>query len=216
MTKAARKPDAASPAPADRGAGTRRRALAAALDLFDAQGVDATTIEQVRDAAGISIGSLYHHFGSREGLVAALYDDLLARYRAVIAADFARHDAVRALLDSYVTMHIAWSMQNPAAERFLSEYRHHRAVSADDEKINRGTADFIRPLLDRLKPAVTAGILKPLPAELILSMVMGPVHSWLRLQRAGSTKLKWAPAAKLLADLIWDSIAVPPARRNLK
>lgn len=193
---------------------TRQRALVAALALFDAQGVEATTIEQVRDAAQVSIGSLYHHFGSREGLVAALYEDLLERYRSVMAAELLRHGGPRALLDGFVTTHIAWSMLNPAAARFLAEHRHHRALTEAEKRLQAGTTDFLRPLVQRLKPAIAAGILKPLPPELLLSMVIGPVQNWLRMERAGRAGLKPGTAARKLADLIWDAVAMPATEKK--
>lgn len=219
MAKATHKP--AYPTDPSRAAsaartGTRQRALVAALTLFDAQGVEATTIEQVRDAAEVSTGSLYHHFGSREGLVAALYEDLLERYRQTMAAELARHDGARALLDGFVATHIAWSMLNPAAARFLAEHRHHRAMTPAEARLQQGTTDFLRPLVQRLKPAVTAGILKPLPPELLLSLVIGPVQNWLRMERAGRANLKPGAAAQKLADLIWDAVAVPPSKRKVK
>jgi AcrR family transcriptional regulator len=218
MSKSARKPSGADyPDDIARRAAersTRQRALVAALALFDAQGVEATTIEQVRDASGVSIGSLYHHFGSREGLVAALYEDLLERYRAAMWGELTRHDGTRALLDAFVKTHIAWSMLNPAAARFLAEHRHHRALTEAENRLQSGTTDFLRPLLLRLKPAITAGILKPLPPELLLSLVIGPVQNWLRMQRAGRASLSPGNAARKLSDLIWDAIAVPAATRK--
>jgi AcrR family transcriptional regulator len=220
MTRAARRIAPAYPAaPAEAGGskpGTRQRALVEALALFDAQGVEMTTIEEVRDAAGISIGSLYHHFGSREGLVTALYEDLLGRYRTTMAAELARHDGARALLEAFVKSHIAWSMLNPAAARFLAEHRHHRALAEAETRLQHGTTDFLRPLVRRLKPAIAAGILKPLPPELMLSLVIGPVQNWLRMARAGRTSLKPGAAAQRLTDLIWDAIAVPAAIRKTR
>lgn len=195
---------------------TRQRALVAALALFDAQGVEATTIEQVRDAAEISVGSLYHHFRSREGLVVALYEDLLAQYRTAITAELVRHSGIRALLDGFVKTHIDWAMQNPMAERFLSEQRHHRTLSAVEGRLQGDTADFIRPLLRRIKPAVEAGVLKPLPPELLLSLVIGPVQTWLRMHRSGSSRLNPDVAARQLSELIWEAVAVPPVKRKLK
>lgn len=218
MTRTARKTASAS-YPEDIGhhaaeRSTRQRALVAALALFDAQGVEATTIEQVRDAAQVSIGSIYHHFGNREGLVTALYEDLLERYRTVMAAELVRHSGARALLDGFVTTHIAWSMLNPAAARFLAEHRHHRALTAAEKRLQSGTTDFLRPLIQRLKPAITAGILKPLPPELLLSLVIGPVQNWLRMERAGRAGLKPGNAARKLSDLIWDAVAMPATARK--
>lgn len=196
------------PGPAADGS-SRQRALSAALALFEAQGVAGTTIEQVRDRANVSIGSLYHHFGSRDGLVAALFDELLRDYRATIAAELGSREDARALLDGFVQGHIGWAVANPAAARFLAEHRRDPAVTSGDTRLQRGTADFLRPLLARLKPAVSAGSIRGLPPELLLSLVVGPVQTWLRLWLDGQTSLKPETAAKRIADLAWAALAVP-------
>jgi AcrR family transcriptional regulator len=40
--------------------------LDAALKLFAAKGYGTTSMRQISDASGVSIGNLYHHFGSKE------------------------------------------------------------------------------------------------------------------------------------------------------
>ena len=42
-----------------------------ALDLFDARGFDAVTIEEIAAAAEVSPSSVYRYFGTKEGLVVA-------------------------------------------------------------------------------------------------------------------------------------------------
>jgi AcrR family transcriptional regulator len=49
----------------------RDRLVAAAQDLFWAQGVGATSPRQVLDASGVGQGSLYHHFPSKHDLASA-------------------------------------------------------------------------------------------------------------------------------------------------
>lgn len=207
MTRAARKAASVAAAPADRS--SRGRALVAALALFDIQGVAATTLEQVRDAADISVGSLYHHFGSREGLIAALYEDLLARYRAELGAALHACTDARALLDGFVAGHIGWAVAHPAAARFLARQRRDPALQAAEARLRTGTADFLRPLLARLKPAIAAGTIRALPPELLLSLVVGPVQAWLQQWFDGQTSQKPDAAARKLADLIWTALAVP-------
>ena len=48
---------------------------AAALDIFLAKGLDAP-LEEIARTAGVSIGTLYNHFGSREGLIDAVVPDV--------------------------------------------------------------------------------------------------------------------------------------------
>ena len=62
------KPRRQSPAPARR----RGDLLDAAARLFAADGVDATSVAAIAEAAGVAKGSFYRYFASREELVAAL------------------------------------------------------------------------------------------------------------------------------------------------
>lgn len=54
-----------------RGRGGRERILAAATTLFEAQGITATTMEQIAAAAPVSKRTLYAHFPAKEDLVVA-------------------------------------------------------------------------------------------------------------------------------------------------
>jgi AcrR family transcriptional regulator len=58
-----------------RKADTRSRLLASAAELFARQGVHATSADAVADAADRTSGSVYAHFGSKEGLLLALLDE---------------------------------------------------------------------------------------------------------------------------------------------
>jgi AcrR family transcriptional regulator len=52
---------------------TRQRIQRQAIRLFDDRGYDATTVNEVADAAGVSAMTVYRHFPTKEDLV--LYDD---------------------------------------------------------------------------------------------------------------------------------------------
>jgi AcrR family transcriptional regulator len=63
--------DEASPVRRRRGRGARERILKAATELFTAQGVNATGMEQLTTAAQVSKRTLYTHFASKDDLVHA-------------------------------------------------------------------------------------------------------------------------------------------------
>jgi AcrR family transcriptional regulator len=52
------------------------RTLDAALALFSSQGFRATSMREIADAAGLSVGNVYHHFPNKE----AIFGRLLERY----------------------------------------------------------------------------------------------------------------------------------------
>ncbi|MEP7241611.1 MAG: TetR family transcriptional regulator [Devosia sp.] len=63
---------------------TMREVQGAALDLFEARGFDAVSVEAIAAAAGVSPPTVYRHFGSKERIV--LWDDYDPGLFAEIAA----------------------------------------------------------------------------------------------------------------------------------
>ena len=59
----------------------RQAILDAALQAFTESGTTAATVDDVRRLSGASVGSIYHHFGDKEGLAAALYVEGLRSYQ---------------------------------------------------------------------------------------------------------------------------------------
>lgn len=68
------KPVTYTRAPAEK----RERLLAAARALFAEQGFEETSTQQIAKAAGVSEGILFHHFGSKRGLLECVAEDFVA------------------------------------------------------------------------------------------------------------------------------------------
>jgi AcrR family transcriptional regulator len=84
------------------GGSARDRLLDAAVDLFGRQGYDGTSVAQVIERAGMTKGGFYHHFVSKEALLAEVYGDLitgqLQRMDEILAQRHAPADTLRALI----------------------------------------------------------------------------------------------------------------------
>ena len=59
---------------------TKQKILDAALDLFSTQGFEATSIAQIAEAVGIRKASLYSHFASKQAILDAIVETVLARH----------------------------------------------------------------------------------------------------------------------------------------
>src|SRR3954469_13004950 len=74
----------------------RERLLAAASELFYAEGVHTVGIDRVIERAGVAKASLYSTFGSKEELVRAYLERGAAARRERVTERLARHDEPRA------------------------------------------------------------------------------------------------------------------------
>ncbi len=63
---------------------TRAALLEAALELFAARGYDAVGVQEIVEAAGVTKPTLYHHFGSKRGLLEALLAEHFHRLEAAV------------------------------------------------------------------------------------------------------------------------------------
>jgi AcrR family transcriptional regulator len=77
------------------------RVTAAALDLFSTQGYATTSVQQIVEAAGVTKGAMYHYFQSKDDLLFAIYDRMLALQKShldrIVAAGGPVEDVVRAV-----------------------------------------------------------------------------------------------------------------------
>jgi AcrR family transcriptional regulator len=62
------------------------RILSTALDLFAMKGYDATSVREICESAGITKPTLYHFFGSKDGVLQALVQAGFQQYRAIVNA----------------------------------------------------------------------------------------------------------------------------------
>ncbi|MGP4022262.1 TetR/AcrR family transcriptional regulator [Actinomadura sp. 3N407] len=64
---------------------TRQALLTAALEVFADRGYADAGIAEIVERSGISVGSLYHHYGGKAGLYVALWEDLSDEQEAAAA-----------------------------------------------------------------------------------------------------------------------------------
>jgi AcrR family transcriptional regulator len=82
----------------ERGQATREHLIAVATQLFAARGYEATSVDAVQQGAGVSRGSLYHHFASKDALFEAVVEEVETRVGTeVVAAAEGTADAVAGL-----------------------------------------------------------------------------------------------------------------------
>ena len=166
-----------SPAePSDR----RQEILLAALACASEGGVDAVSIDGVRARCGASVGSMYHHFGNRYGIVAALYfeifDEQSRRIQAVLNAAHNAETGVHALVTGYLD----WVVAEPQRARFLFQARGTVAAGPRTPELAEAALRRNRALVEWFAPHLATGAVRTLPCELLPSLVMGPVQSYCR------------------------------------
>src|SRR6478609_5688823 len=97
----------------------RQEIMAAALACFTAKGFSETTMSDIHERSGASMGSIYHHFESKERLGAALYLEGLKGIHTEIIRVLKRTNNPEKGIRELVRAYIAWFKKHPELGHYL-------------------------------------------------------------------------------------------------
>lgn len=152
---------------------TRARVLEAAHELFAERGYAAVGLEEVALAAGVTRGAVYHHYGSKRGLFAAVH----GRAQEAVGA------AIEAATGSFTD---PWEMLEVGCRAFLEaaiapEVRQVLLVDAPavlgwDVWREQDAAHSARMLGEVLTELRRAGVLADLPPAAVAAVLSGAMN----------------------------------------
>lgn len=192
---------------ADAARGERQNAiLSAALECFTERGFAATTVEEIRKRSGASIGSIYHHFGGKEGLAAEVYVDGLGGYQAGLLEALEGKPDAEASIRALVKHHLRWVEANPALAKFLMNRRETELRLATEARVRALNRDFLPRVAAWMERHVHSRALRPVPADLWEPLLLGPSQEFTRLWLAGRTRIALRRAERELAEATWKAV----------
>jgi AcrR family transcriptional regulator len=179
--------------------------LDAALHAFDERGAIAVTLDDIRMRSGASIGSIYHHFGDKEGIAAALYAQLLGDWQDGFAKAL-RGKKAEAGIRAAVDHHLRWAARHPAAMRFLLTSSPPRAALTAQ---NRLFFDEVQAWLG----SHAEEIRQDLDLATGEAVWIGPASEYCRHWLAGRAPKPDRRRRELLADIAWRSLCRTPTKK---
>lgn len=187
-------------------AGRRQQILDAALNCFLQNGVEGTTMDQIRVASGASHGSIYHHFGSKEAVALALYEAGMHAYQASILTPLQQQDSLRGGIRAIITSHLEVVAANPSLSMFLTRVGMADASEEGAARIAAINQEFFRAMHDWLRPYVERGEVIRVAPALYTPLILGPTTHFARHWLAHRLTLDMAEVAEVLAEAAWQAL----------
>ncbi|HZQ81544.1 MAG TPA: helix-turn-helix domain-containing protein [Gaiellaceae bacterium] len=148
---------------------TRNRILDVALELFNDQGYDATSLREIAERLGVTKAALYYHFKSKADILLELHlrlhdlgDDLLAELDQlpddqVVAAWPGLVDRFIDAVTENRDLFLVHQRNQRAFEQVINDERHQQANQDIEERFRRVLANDVIPLADRVRMACSIG-----------------------------------------------------------
>lgn len=127
----------------------RDQIIAAATRLFAARGFDATPLQDIADAVGVTKQAVLHHFPSKEHVRRGVLDAILARWRDELPRLLLAASASHERFDSVFDEVYRFFAQSPERARFIVREALDRPAEAREmvraiAPVLRGIAGYIR------------------------------------------------------------------------
>ncbi|HYG62917.1 MAG TPA: TetR family transcriptional regulator [Thermoanaerobaculia bacterium] len=150
---------------------TREALLDAAESLFSELGIQASSLRAITQRAGANLAAVHYHFGSKEGLVRAVFSRRLKplneqRLRLLEACDLTADDAVEQVLNAFLSPLLRMSRETPEGVRDFARLMG-RAYMEPSEEVREMLLEEIGEVVRRFTEAL-GRILSPLPGQELL------------------------------------------------
>lgn len=163
---------------------TQARILNAATQVFLEHGFAASSMEVVRQRAGVSNGSLYHHFPTKAKLADELYAYTLRDFHGALLPSLGESIAAEAGVRGMLRAYINWVVAHPDRARLLHELRRGGHLS-DEGEWTREREDNFRVLSDWVALKVAQGEMRKMSFPVWVAVVFAPAISltahWVKL-----------------------------------
>lgn len=158
---------------------SHERMLRAAAELFARQGFAHTSTAQVARQAGTSESQLIKHFGSKEGLLDAIFESAWRQLNVEVATLLAAAESPAAGIRTLMRFLLKRLDDQPALKRLM--LFEGRRVRAQGLAVTAGFRQFVDRLDALLRLARKRGELKtPLPIAAVRSTLIGACEGLLR------------------------------------
>ncbi len=180
--------------------------LEAAARRFAEGGIAAVTIRAVGEDSGASTGSIYHRFGDRAGILAALCLGAFARATAALREVLEGDPPAERGLPALVLAWVDWVLAEPLQARMIYEITVSPDLDPRREAMNAEKAPLFAPIYAWVASEVRAGRLRPLPDWAWDPVVFGPAHELCRRWLA-DRRLPLVEARQEIAETVWRAVA---------
>ncbi len=195
------------PSPQNRGnhQSVRHIIMDTALELFTGNGYFNTTVHHIQKAAGISIGSIYHHFKNKEAIAKAIYDALIDQMSQAILNIMQQHDSTKDRCRAVISYLFELTENEPRKMHYMLHANHKEFIP--DQKPVCSSVPF-EMIASMVPIGMTNGEIKPMDPIAASVCLFGPALRLIHLKLDGVIQRPLSEYFDEIWNAAWEGLAV--------
>lgn len=187
---------------------TRERVMQAARHLFVTRGYFNTSIPDIVAESGVSTGSIYHHFGSKQALARQVYDETMTAFIGGLEQRLAGATSLRERLRGVVAHIYAMADDDPVMMEYMLFVKH-QEIQADHVPVCM--SEPFRLIQNLIREGVLQGQLKELPVEVLSAGFVGIPLKMVEMKLRGAFDCQLTDQIDDTFALCWDAVRRHPS-----
>lgn len=182
-----------------------QKILDTALRLFVEDGFQGTPTSKIAKEAGVANGTLFHYFATKETLIKELYIHVKNELNHYLFSKIDPNDDIKTNTKKVFTNAIHWCLANPAKFHFTHQVYFSPHVTKIPAEVVQEQTKMHTNLIETAK---AQGLLKPMPTDLIFSLVnshMIGIYQYILAQ----PETQQSEIIEQGFDMLWELISNP-------
>ncbi len=156
----------------------RDKILKTALELIVNQGIQETPMSQISKVAGVAMGTIYHHFKSKNEIVNAIYLQLKKEMGNAILAEEDNSKSYKALFFQFWNNLFEYYAQNEMAFKFLQTFVQSPLIIAE---IKEEGSQYYQPIILFFEEGLRNEKISPVDIVLLTETIHGNIVSLVQI-----------------------------------
>lgn len=184
----------------------REQILCSALQLYSSRGYFKTSIHDIQQGSGVSMGSIYNHFTGKSAIAQALYDDLLERMETLVDAITTRHADACSQGRAVVGALFELTESEPEMVGYILNARHREFLPDEPGICSSRPFEKMR---DIVLTGIERGEVRPMDPWIAASLAFGPALRMISLRLDGLIPDPLPESLDSLWEMTWSCIRMP-------
>jgi len=182
----------------------RETILYSAMELITEHGFHGTSMSMIYKKAGVAVGTIYHHFESKNDLINQLHTELKSRFgMALINKDQSGLPVKERFFLIWKNIY-AFFIQNPKEFMFLEQYANSPFIA---EEVKAENQKFYQHALDYLHEGMKLGVLRSMNVNLMGNLIFSAVATTVKMELSGEIILNTEMLNQIIQSS-WDGVKI--------
>jgi len=181
----------------------RKKVLDATLKLILESGVQATSMAKVSKLSGVAVGTIYHHFSSKEAIITELYRCMKLQMIEAIMPSILADKSVKEIFTQSMQRMLDYALENPEAFEFVEAF--YMSPIIDDDVRREVESKFKSTIFGYFDELRKEGFVKTTSNEMIFLYLNGSMSSMIRARILG--QVDWTEdMTEEYINMVWEGV----------